>query len=52
VKLSMPELEELATAMAQAQVDRNDEIYQRQREMKERLSSLDDLVSIRAFDVE
>ncbi|EHX7857858.1 DUF4376 domain-containing protein, partial [Escherichia coli] len=39
-------------AMAQAQVDRNDEIYQRQREMKERLSSLDDLVSIRAFDVE
>ncbi|HBE4827744.1 TPA: DUF4376 domain-containing protein, partial [Escherichia coli] len=24
----------------------------RQREMKERLSSLDDLVSIRAFDVE
>ncbi|HFV8025088.1 TPA: DUF4376 domain-containing protein [Escherichia coli] len=52
VKLSMPELEELAAAMAQAQVDRNDEIYQRQREMKERLSSLDDLVSIRAFDVE
>ncbi|EOA8053111.1 DUF4376 domain-containing protein [Escherichia coli] len=52
VKLSMQELEELAAAMAQAQVDRNDEIYQRQREMKERLSSLDDLVSIRAFDVE
>ena len=48
----MQELEELAAAMAQAQVDRNDEIYQRQREMKERLSSLDDLVSIRAFDVE
>ncbi|EJZ1856739.1 DUF4376 domain-containing protein, partial [Escherichia coli] len=52
VKLSMQELEELAAAMAQAHVDRNDEIYQRQREMKERLSSLDDLVSIRAFDVE
>ncbi|MCZ5151732.1 DUF4376 domain-containing protein [Escherichia coli] len=52
VKLSMQELEELAAAMAQAQVDRNDEIYRRQREMKERLSSLDDLVSIRAFDVE
>ncbi|MDN0704219.1 DUF4376 domain-containing protein, partial [Escherichia coli] len=52
VKLSMPELEELAAAMAQAQVDRNDEIYRRQREMKERLSGLDDLVSIRALDVE
>ncbi|HAW3443954.1 TPA: DUF4376 domain-containing protein [Escherichia coli] len=51
VKLSMPELEELATAMAQAQVDRNDEIYRRQREMKEELNSLNDLVSIRAFDV-
>ncbi|WP_032357446.1 DUF4376 domain-containing protein, partial [Shigella flexneri] len=51
VKLSMPELEELAAAMGQAQVDRNDEIYRRQREMKEELSSLDDLASIRAFDV-
>ncbi|HGG1395502.1 TPA: DUF4376 domain-containing protein, partial [Escherichia coli] len=51
VKLSMPELEELATAMAQAQVDRNNEIYQRQREMKEELNNLDDLRSIRAFDV-
>ncbi|TGB69161.1 DUF4376 domain-containing protein [Escherichia sp. E4930] len=51
VKLSMPELEELATAMAQAQVDRNDEIYQRQREMKEELNNLDDLSSIRAFGV-
>ncbi|MEB5813455.1 DUF4376 domain-containing protein, partial [Escherichia coli] len=51
VKLSMPELEELAAALAQAQVDRNDEIYQRQREMKEELNNLDDLRSIRAFDV-
>ncbi|HFP3871215.1 TPA: DUF4376 domain-containing protein [Escherichia coli] len=49
VKLSMPELEELATAMAQAQVDRNDEIYQRQREMKEELSNLEDLKSVRDF---
>ncbi|MEE6812285.1 DUF4376 domain-containing protein, partial [Escherichia coli O13:H15] len=49
VKLSMPELEELAAAMAQAQLDRNDGIYQRQREMKERLSSLDDLRSIRSM---
>ncbi|EPE8743639.1 DUF4376 domain-containing protein, partial [Escherichia coli] len=51
VKLSMPELEELAAALAQAQVDRNDEIYQRQREMKERLSNLDDLRSIRAMTI-
>ncbi|MGD3092451.1 DUF4376 domain-containing protein [Escherichia coli] len=51
VKLSMPELEELATAMAQAQVDRNGEIYQRQRELKEELSSLGDLHSIRRLVV-
>ncbi|EMI3726066.1 DUF4376 domain-containing protein [Escherichia coli] len=52
VKLSMPELEELAAAMAQAQVDRNDEIYQRQRGMKEELSSLEDLKSVRDFMLE
>ncbi|EOT6914052.1 DUF4376 domain-containing protein [Escherichia coli] len=52
VKLSMAELEELATALAQAQVDRNDEIYQRQRELKEELSSLGDLNSVRNFIVE
>ncbi|HAP2505951.1 TPA: DUF4376 domain-containing protein, partial [Escherichia coli] len=51
VKLSMQELEELATAMAQAQVDRNDEIYRRQREMKQKLNSLEDLVSIRKLVV-
>ncbi|EGS1596323.1 DUF4376 domain-containing protein [Escherichia coli] len=51
VKLSMPELEELATAMAQAQVERNDEIYRRQREMKEDLNNLEDLGSIRAFGI-
>lgn len=49
VKLSMPELEELLTAMAQAQVDRNDEIYRRQREMKEQLSLLTTLNEVRAF---
>ncbi|EFA5332305.1 TPA: DUF4376 domain-containing protein, partial [Escherichia coli] len=52
VKLSMPELEELAVVMAQAQVDRNDEIYHRQREMKEELNSLEDLNSVRNFIVE
>ncbi|HAN8172616.1 TPA: DUF4376 domain-containing protein, partial [Escherichia coli] len=39
-------------AMAQAQVDRNDEIYQRQREMKEELNNLEDLRSVRNFVVE
>ncbi|EBP2881354.1 DUF4376 domain-containing protein [Salmonella enterica] len=52
VKMSMPELEELAAAMAQASMDRSNEIYLRQREMKEVLSSLEDLGSIRAFNVE
>ncbi|EDX39003.1 hypothetical protein AD44_4938 [Escherichia coli 3-373-03_S4_C3] len=37
--------------MAQAQVDRNDEIYRRRREMKEKLSSLGDLHSIRKLVV-
>ncbi|EJP0420436.1 DUF4376 domain-containing protein, partial [Escherichia coli] len=47
VKLLMPELEELAVAMAQAVVERNDEIYRRQREMKDELNNLDDFRSIR-----
>ncbi|EQA8638951.1 DUF4376 domain-containing protein, partial [Escherichia coli] len=45
-------LDELLTAMVQAQVYRNDEIYRRQREMKEELSSLGDLNSVRNFIVE
>ncbi|EEW5970135.1 TPA: DUF4376 domain-containing protein [Escherichia coli] len=52
VKLSMQQLDELLTAMVLAQVDRNDEIYRRQRELKEELSSLGDLNSIRNFIVE
>ncbi|EPC0935060.1 DUF4376 domain-containing protein [Escherichia coli] len=51
VKLSMQELEELAAAMAQAQLDRNDEIYQRQREMKDELNNLEDLRSIREMTI-
>lgn len=51
VKLSMQKLEELLTSMVQAQVNRNDEIYRRQREMKEELNTLDDLSSIRGFSV-
>ena len=49
VKLSMQKLEELLTSMVQAQVNRNDEIYHRQREMKQELNNLDDLRSIRAM---
>ncbi|EFN8005246.1 DUF4376 domain-containing protein, partial [Escherichia coli] len=52
VKLSMTELEELAAAMAQAQVDRNNEIYRHQREMKEELSNLLDLKQVREFSPE
>ena len=51
VKLSMQKLDELLTAMAQAQVDRNDEIYRRQREMKEQLSRLSILDEVRALTV-
>ncbi len=51
VTLTMAQLQELAAAMAQAQVDRNDEIYRRQREMKQKLNSLEDLVSIRKLVV-
>ncbi|EHO01291.1 DUF4376 domain-containing protein [Escherichia coli] len=49
VKLSMLKLEELATAMAQAQLNRNDEIYRRQRQMKDVLDGLNNLADIRAF---
>lgn len=52
VELTMPELEELAAAMVQAQVNRNDEIYRRQREMKDALNALEDLKSIRDFRLE
>ncbi|EBX0572794.1 DUF4376 domain-containing protein, partial [Salmonella enterica subsp. enterica serovar Utah] len=51
VHLTMAQAGELAAAMAQAQVDRNDEIYQRQREMKEELNNLDDLHSIRKLAI-
>ncbi|MEH0045666.1 DUF4376 domain-containing protein, partial [Escherichia coli] len=51
VQLSMQQLDELLTAMAQAQVDRNDEIYRRQREMKQELNNLDDLLSIREMTI-
>ncbi|EOR8022587.1 DUF4376 domain-containing protein, partial [Escherichia coli] len=40
------------TAAAIAQVDCNDEIYQRQRGIKENLSSLENLKSVRDFILE
>ncbi len=49
VKLSMQKLDEQLTAMVQAQVDRNDDIYRRQREMKQELNNLEDLNSVRNF---
>ncbi|HBA7186734.1 TPA: DUF4376 domain-containing protein [Escherichia coli] len=51
IKLSAQKLEELLTAMVQAQVNRNDEIYQHQRQMKGTLHSLNNLADIRAFQV-
>ncbi|WP_157942345.1 DUF4376 domain-containing protein, partial [Escherichia coli] len=51
VKLAVPDLEELAAAMAQAIIDRNDEIYRRQREMKELLNNLNELRSIREMAI-
>lgn len=51
VPMSMLQLEELAIAMAQAQVERNNMIYQRQREMKEALDELADLKIVREFHV-
>lgn len=52
VKLSVQQLDELLTVMVQAQVNRNDEIYLRQREMKEELSNLEDLKSVRDLMLE
>ncbi|EJA5031394.1 DUF4376 domain-containing protein, partial [Salmonella enterica] len=51
VHLTMAQAGELAAAMAQAQVDRNDEIYMKQREMKESLNALNNLGDIRALQV-
>ncbi|EEW1633813.1 DUF4376 domain-containing protein [Escherichia coli] len=49
VTLTMAQLQELTAAMAQAQVDRNNGIYQHQREMKEQLSRLSTLDEVRAL---
>ncbi|EDT8873024.1 DUF4376 domain-containing protein [Salmonella enterica subsp. enterica] len=52
VHLTMAKAEELAAAMAQAQLDRNNEIFLRQRDMKDELDKQEDLDSIRSFNVE
>ncbi|WP_320728269.1 DUF4376 domain-containing protein [Enterobacter ludwigii] len=51
VSLTMAQLQELAAAMAQAQLNRNNKIYQRQREMKDALKAVEDLTKIRNFQV-
>ncbi|EGX2062900.1 DUF4376 domain-containing protein, partial [Salmonella enterica subsp. enterica serovar Stanley] len=51
VHLTMAQAGELAAAMAQASMDRNNEIYQRQRDMKDALNSLTALADIRAYRV-
>lgn len=51
VHLTMAQAGELAAAMAQASMDRNNEIYLRQREMKGALEKLDDFSSIRSFGI-
>ncbi|WP_218072187.1 DUF4376 domain-containing protein [Escherichia coli] len=51
VTMSLQKLEELLTAMAQKQVDRNDEIYHQQRKMKDTLNTLVTLEDIRAYKV-
>ncbi|HGG6426250.1 TPA: DUF4376 domain-containing protein [Salmonella enterica subsp. enterica serovar Kottbus] len=51
VRLTMAQAEELAAAMAQAQLDRNSDIYQRQREMKGALQNAGTLDVIRALQI-
>ncbi|MGC7990734.1 DUF4376 domain-containing protein [Salmonella enterica] len=51
VRMTMAQAGELAAAMAQASMDRNNEIYLRQREMKEVLEKLGDLCSIRELTI-
>lgn len=51
VHLTMTEAEELAAAMATAQLERNNLTYQTQREMKDALDELDSLDAIRKFQM-
>ncbi|MEB0964950.1 DUF4376 domain-containing protein [Citrobacter braakii] len=51
VHLTLAQAEELAAVMAQAQLDRNNEIYQHQRELKDVLDELVDLRSIRELAI-
>ncbi|MFJ7171631.1 DUF4376 domain-containing protein [Citrobacter freundii] len=51
VPMTMAQAEELAAAMAQAQLDRNNEIYVRQRWLKELLNNFVKLEDIRSLEV-
>ena len=52
VTMSMQELEELAAAMAVAQAERNNQIYIRQREIKDRLDGLTSLPAVMALKID
>lgn len=52
VQMTMMQAEELVAAMAQAQLDRNADIYVRQREMKDALKKMEDLNSIRELKIQ
>lgn len=51
VPMTMAQAEELAAAMAQAQLERNNETFLRQREMKAQLNNLVHLEDIRLLEV-
>lgn len=51
IALSYERLKLLTAAMANAQIERNTRIYQRQREMKDKLETLASLAEIRSFVV-
>lgn len=51
VSLTIAQAEEFVAAMAQAQLDRNNEIYTRQREMKESLNEQSELQAVRNLEV-
>ncbi|MGT3203481.1 DUF4376 domain-containing protein, partial [Yersinia enterocolitica] len=51
VPLSVEQLKGLSEAMALALMERNNRIYQRQREMKDEVAGLMDLKAVRDFTV-
>ncbi|MBS1204624.1 MAG: P27p57 [Proteobacteria bacterium] len=52
VLMTIAQAEELVAAMAQAQLDRNNEIYMRQRELKDALDKLESLNLVRGLKIQ